>query len=486
MGRRRLVRDAFPRDAALVSFVAALILVGVALRFRPAGGPVAPVAGIVGAVLLVQLVVLTLRHQETMAALEEPLRCVVEHARGESIAVEGEGLVALESALEGIADRQRQLREAQASADLLQTRAEQARYELATLVQHLPVATVALSAFGEAMLLNRAAKALLGVTGRDTVGKPVAEVVSEPAVAAALTEALKLPEPGARRDLEVRLGPEGAPRVLAISVVALPDAEGRVGGVAAAIRDVSYEKEVEKVKSDFVSGVSHELKTPLASIKAFAEILSDGEVAGTGEIRRICTCIETEVDRLTRLINNLLNLSKIEAGIIRLTRTTFPARELLERVTQVLEPHASKRRQTLRTELSEYLPSLTADRDMVEQMVINLVSNAVKYTPEGGSVWLRGKVAGRSLLVEVEDNGPGIAPEHQERVFDKFYRVPGERAAGTGLGLPLARRLARMHGGDIALSSEPGRGACFRLTLPVGSTPHDQPTQEALECARPS
>jgi PAS domain S-box-containing protein len=345
---------------------------------------------------------------------------------------------------------------------------------------------VALSAFGEALLLNRAAKALLGVTGRDPIGRPIAEVVPEPAVAAALTDALQLPEPGARRDLEVRLGPEGAPRVLALSVVALPDAEGRVGGVAAAIRDVSYEKEVEQVKSDFVSGVSHELKTPLASIKAFAEILSDGEVAGTDEMRRVCTCIETEVDRLTRLINNLLNLSKIEAGIIKVTRTTFPAREVLEKVAQVLEPHASKRRQALRLELSEYLPSLTADRDMVEQMVINLVSNAVKYTPEGGSVWLRGKVAGRSLSVEVEDTGPGIAPEHQERVFDKFYRVPGERAAGTGLGLPLARRLARMHGGDIALTSQPGRGTCFRLTLPVGAAPPDQPTQEVLECARPS
>lgn len=230
------------------------------------------------------------------------------------------------------------------------------------------------------------------------------------------------------------------------------------------------EKELSEMKNQFVSLVSHELRTPLASIKAYVEMLIDGEATDAIIQREFYEVIQNEANRLGRLIDNILNISRIESGLARVNRKPHELGAILREAVEVIAPHASQKRIAIEQRAAAAAYPIVADRDMLYQAVLNLLSNAVKYTPEGGSVAVqtdsdpeRGKV-----LIRIIDTGVGIPPKDLPFIFDKFYRAEANKriAPGTGLGLSLVRHIVEtVHGGRVSVESHVGSGSCFVIEL---------------------
>jgi signal transduction histidine kinase len=227
-------------------------------------------------------------------------------------------------------------------------------------------------------------------------------------------------------------------------------------------------------KSEFLANMSHELRTPLNAIIGFTQVLQQklfGEV--NDKQAEYLDDIHGSADHLLELINDILDLSKVEAGQVELERTEFSLREALERGVVMLRERASKSGVRLTLEPDPEVELVTADERRIRQVVFNLLSNAVKFTPQGGSVVVVSAQENGEVLVRVTDTGPGIAPEDQERIFEEFQQTEtgAEEREGTGLGLALSKRLIELHGGRIWVESKPGEGSTFTFTLPVEAKP---------------
>ena len=239
-----------------------------------------------------------------------------------------------------------------------------------------------------------------------------------------------------RRSAELDLDLDGQLVPFRTTVTALFDDQGELLGTLAVLTDVREEKTAKARHAEFVSSVAHEFKTPMASIKAILELLVDGDVSEPDEQKDMFQKIDFQVDRLNRLVSNLLNLARIETGAVKVSRADSDLNDVVQRAAEVVRPLAEERGQQFVTDLSQlYLP-VHADRNLLGQAIINLLSNAVKYTPEGGRITLRSHMEEMEAVVTVEDNGYGIPPESLPKIFDRFYRVPEHQhaAKGTGLG----------------------------------------------------
>jgi two-component system phosphate regulon sensor histidine kinase PhoR len=240
-------------------------------------------------------------------------------------------------------------------------------------------------------------------------------------------------------------------------------------GAVAVLTDITGQKVIQTRNAEFVSAVSHEMKTPLSSIRAYVELLVDGEAEDDATQEEFLGVINNQADRLQRLIDNLLNLARIEAGVVAVNKSALSLNELLAEALGVMQPAAQDKQIALGSEFSPLYLGVLADRDMLLQAAINLLSNAVKYTRSGGSVTLRSRMADQEVVFEVQDTGVGLSAEDCQRVFEKFYRVKKDRdmAQGTGLGLALVKHIVEdVHGGRIQVLSVPGEGSTFRVSLP--------------------
>ena len=229
-------------------------------------------------------------------------------------------------------------------------------------------------------------------------------------------------------------------------------------------------QELDRLKSAFVSVVSHELRTPMTSIKGYVENLLDG-IAGalTEKQSRSLERVKHNIDRLTRMINELLDLSKIEAGRIELNLTPVPLLELAEEIAESYHAAACEKSITLRTSPHPTLPMVKGDADKLSRILINLIHNAIKFTPHGGTIRIEGQLRGNAVELCVIDSGSGIPPHELDKIFDKFYwseSAPVE-ARGAGLGLAIAKNLVELHGGTIRAESTLGQGSCFAFTIPI-------------------
>ena len=236
-----------------------------------------------------------------------------------------------------------------------------------------------------------------------------------------------------------------------------------------AIRDAATQRSMQKQHAEFVSSASHEMKAPLAGIKAYVELLADGDASDEAEREEFLGVINGQADRLQRLIDNLLNIARIEAGVVKVSKQSRSINEILVEAAQVAQPAAEAKHITLVSDLSPLYLGALVDRDMMLQAAINLLSNAVKYTPDGGRVTLRSRLADQELLIEVEDTGVGLSEEDCRLIFEKFYRVDKDKnmAAGTGLGLALAKHIAEdVHGGKLTVRSKLGVGSTFSISIP--------------------
>ena len=239
-------------------------------------------------------------------------------------------------------------------------------------------------------------------------------------------------------------------------------------GFGLTIREMRRAYKLSRMKTDFVANISHELRTPLTGVRLFAETLRAGRAEGPEEVRQCVAMLSTEADRLSRMVEKLLDWSRLEAGrtSLELERTEVPA--LLDRIGQAYR--AQQLPASYQTELDPQLPPVNVDRDAMAQVVLNLLHNAVKYTGEDKRIRVRARRAGRNVAIEVEDNGPGVRPHERKRIFERFYRADdllSRQTEGTGLGLAIAKRIVELHGGRIELDSRVGQGSTFRVLLPA-------------------
>jgi len=227
-----------------------------------------------------------------------------------------------------------------------------------------------------------------------------------------------------------------------------------------------------RAKSEFLANMSHELRTPLNSIIGFSEVLYDETFGSINEKqRKYVNNVLTSGKHLLLLINQILDTAKVESGMMKLALSSLPMKDLLNEISMLVTDLVSKKKLQLLLEIDEDLPSIEGDELKVKEIIYNLLSNAVKFTPEGGTIGLRAKNTGSGVEIVVWDTGIGIAAENIEKVFEGFFRVdtPYSRLTeGTGLGLPLSRKLAELHGGKLSVESEGlNKGTLVRLTLPL-------------------
>jgi signal transduction histidine kinase/CHASE3 domain sensor protein len=307
--------------------------------------------------------------------------------------------------------------------------------------------------FGRVTAMNRALEALTGWTEDEARGRPYAEVLP-------ITE----DQVGGPADLVSRYG-----RKVPVAVSSAPifDPRGRVVGGVDVIRDVSREREIDEVKSALISTVSHELRTPLTLIHGFAELLVLRDMPVERQRSSAVEILEAS-RRLARLIDDLLSVSRMESGRLVLDPRPLELATVVERTLSPFRAMAAKH--TLRAKLPGNLPVIWGDPDKVEQILTNLVGNAIKYSPGGGEVLVTVEHDGDSVQVGVRDQGIGMSPRDMGQLFEKFYRVDRDevrRAGGTGLGLYITKRLVEMHGGRLWAESWPGVGSVFTFTLPT-------------------
>ena len=238
-------------------------------------------------------------------------------------------------------------------------------------------------------------------------------------------------------------------------------------GFGLTLREMRRAYKLSRLKTDFVANISHELRTPLTSVRLFAETLRKGRAESPQEVRECVEMLAGESERLSNLVEKLLDWSRLESGrrMFELERTEVPA--LFDRIAAAYR--AQQLPATYSAETEPELPPVNVDRDAMAQVVLNLLHNAVKYTGEEKRIRLRARRAGKGVAIEVEDNGPGVRPKDRKRIFDRFYRADdllSSKTEGTGLGLAISKKIVEAHGGRIELDTHLGRGSTFRIVLP--------------------
>ena len=322
---------------------------------------------------------------------------------------------------------------------------------------------VAVDRDGNVVLWNAAAEEITGVPASEAHGRAPSDV---------LQRSLDPDETSEEGRGLIRI-PRGSDEIwLSVSEAVMRDPAGAVAGRIYAFRDVSSDRLVEQLKSGFVSTVSHELRAPLTSIYGFAETLLREDVAfGEEERRTFLTYIATEAQRLTGIVDALLSVARLEAGDLQVQLVPTDLRDVVTDVVSTAQREVVNGRRFV-IDVPEEPLAADADRDKVRQILANLVDNAVKFSPEGGTVTVAAHRAGDAVQVRVVDEGAGVPAAEQERIFRKFYRADaaGSGAGGTGLGLFIARGLASAMGGRLWMDSETGQGASFVFELPTGSS----------------
>jgi two-component system phosphate regulon sensor histidine kinase PhoR len=320
---------------------------------------------------------------------------------------------------------------------------------------------------GVVTLANEALVRTLGL--EDPRGRHYLEVIRQREVGDAVEAVLRT---GTRRAEEVEI--RRLRRVFALTAVPFPGEEKASHGALVTFHDATERRRVDEVRRDFVANASHELRTPLTSIRGFVEALEDGAVNDPSTSERFLGKIRTHADRMAALVEDLLELSRLESGERPPQWEEVVPAEVVEDVVASFAGLA-ERKQLALARTDRGAPTIVTDADRLRRILENLVENAVKYTPTGGRVEVRsGPGPAGAAVLEVEDDGPGIAAQHLPRIFERFYRVDKARSrelGGTGLGLAIVRHLAEGMGTSVTVVSEPGRGTRFTVTVPARRPP---------------
>jgi two-component system phosphate regulon sensor histidine kinase PhoR len=328
---------------------------------------------------------------------------------------------------------------------------------------------IAFDTSGKCLTLNSAAARMLGLDESAGIGRTVSELVRNSDLQEFVQNALQSIEPSEQFILMPE--PDTQESYIQVRTSALLDSSGRHIGALIVLNDMTRIHRLEQVRSDFVANVSHELKTPVTSIQGFIETLQDGAIHNPEDANRFLNIIARQTDRLNSIIEDLLLLSELEqqGGTFQVPTETCNIRQILGESVELCRHKAERRNIQIHVECPTDLTA-RVNASLLEQAVLNLADNAVKYSSPGGQVNISAIDEKKYLVIRVQDFGCGIAHEHQERIFERFYRIDKARSrqlGGTGLGLAIVKHIAQYHNGTISVQSTPGKGSIFIISLPI-------------------
>jgi two-component system phosphate regulon sensor histidine kinase PhoR len=352
--------------------------------------------------------------------------------------------------------------------------ADTQKRHLEVILNSIPHPILVTDAYDRLFFANTAAEADFQFKCPEALRQPIDKVIVEEELVEMIRQARAADSRVANRRLELEIGPRAW--ALTLSSFASGPRSGETNseshGVVVLLRDITKQRVAAKMKSEFVARAAHELRTPLSSIRAYVEMLVDGEAADEKVREEYYDIIQTSADRLGRMIDNILNISRIEAGTVRINKEPVAVSLIVKEATDMARPQAEEKGISLTEDLTPVAYQILADKDMIYQAVLNLLSNAIKYTPQGGEVHVRMEPheENGTIGIEVSDTGVGIPKEDLPKMFEKFFRVEANKkmAKGTGLGLNLVKNIVEaIHGGRVILNSEVGKGSTFSIVLPL-------------------
>ncbi|MFC1855888.1 two-component system histidine kinase PnpS [Thermodesulfobacteriota bacterium] len=317
---------------------------------------------------------------------------------------------------------------------------------------------------GQLLLMNLALKDSLQIKD-DPTGKQPLEVIRNIEIQEIADNIVKLKHGVESREITILMPKEKTLLVHATPIIR----EGKNEGAVLVFHDITELRKLEQIRQDFVANVSHELRTPVASVKGYAETLLDGALSDEENAEDFVKIIYSDSERLAALIDDLLDLAKIESGKLKMTLEKCTIAPLTERITSGLKRKVKDKSITINMDIPNDLPEIIADEDRIAQVLLNLIDNAIKYTKENGTVTVSATEKDRFVQVDVSDNGAGIPESDLPRIFERFYRVDKARSrelGGTGLGLSIVKHIVQSHGGEVFVNSVVGRGTTFSFTMP--------------------
>jgi two-component system phosphate regulon sensor histidine kinase PhoR len=341
------------------------------------------------------------------------------------------------------------------------------RARLAAILSGMVEGVMILDGRGTVLMINAALEEMFHLKSEDLVGRSSLEVLRHFPVIEFIRTVLDQKK-SQSRELAIRVPEE---KWFHVQASVPPDHREAKVFVVFVFHNITEIKRLERVRKDFVANVSHELRTPLTSIKGYVEALLDGAKDDPERNAEFLDVLKKHTDRLNNIVSDLLTLAQIESGQTGLQYQTIGLSDLIERAVSMLKPMADRKRQRLSMFIGADLPVIKGDPEKLTQVLTNLIDNAIKYTPEKGSVSVEAGPVGDGLEVTVSDNGLGIPPKDVSRIFERFFRVDRARSrdlGGTGLGLSIVKHIVESHGGSVRVESEPGKGSRFIVFLPAG------------------
>ncbi|GAA3410818.1 cell wall metabolism sensor histidine kinase WalK [Paenibacillus hodogayensis] len=344
---------------------------------------------------------------------------------------------------------------------------EEEREKLASVLSNMNDGVIATNDQGVIIVVNRQAKQMLQLGNEDITERSISEVLG------IAEEKIGHYVQNEHQTATIQIGGEEEGDFITLRVVFTPihRRDKGITGTIAMLHDVTEQEQLEDARREFVANVSHELRTPLTTMKSYLEALDDGAIEDPALAHRFVGVMRNETERMIRLVNDLLHLSRLDSRNALISKVPTNIPDMLEEVADRFSFQLHQKAISIEIDAGADIQSVMLDRDQIDQVLDNLVSNAIKYTPEGGAIALRATLTEKAWLeIAVQDNGIGIPRKDLTRIFDRFYRVDKARSrnmGGTGLGLSIAREIVKAHGGTIALDSELNQGTRVTFALPV-------------------
>ncbi|OGW81061.1 MAG: hypothetical protein A3G33_07775 [Omnitrophica bacterium RIFCSPLOWO2_12_FULL_44_17] len=343
---------------------------------------------------------------------------------------------------------------------------ESERAKFSAILANMAEGVIAIDCSGKILIVNPSAERIFNIQSQDARGRGLIEVIRNKKIDEIMMEAIKV-QSLVSTEIEI---PQSENKFLKVSALGLSKEEGSVAGILV-ISDISEIRKLENVRREFVANVSHELRTPLTSIKGFIETLLGGALSDGERSKEFLKMMEEDTARLTRLIDDLLELSKIESKEADLKTELLVLSQEMEKVILAFELQFKEKKIYFENRISENQTiKVFANRDGLKQVLVNLIDNAIKYNKENGKIFIWAEQKKKDIEIFVEDTGCGIPEGAIARVFERFYRVDRARSrglGGTGLGLSIVKHIVEAHGGKVSCQSELGKGSVFSFTLPV-------------------
>ena len=341
--------------------------------------------------------------------------------------------------------------------------------QLTMILSSMVEGVVIIDADEKIILLSPQVSTMLDLRSKDTIGKAYWEIIRNEEIISTLKDALR-EQKAIYKDITIIFPSESFFR-MQISPVLSED--GEFLGVVAVFHDISEIKRLENLRSEFVANVSHELKTPLTSIKGFVETLKGGALSDEKLAKRFLDIIQVQTEKLENLVTDILTLSTLESKDVKMKFESISIVIVLTSVVDLYKTQIEKKNLTLEMDLGKNLKFISVDCQKIEQVFSNLLDNAIKFTPAGGEIAIRAYQENSFVRIDVKDSGVGIAEEHLPRLFERFYRVDKSRSrefGGTGLGLAIVKHIVQAHNGKITVTSQVDNGSIFSVFLPISSS----------------